>query len=62
VGREDDLRLIDREAVTDELAEFVGGKGLVADLAALVEAGLIVERQGIAATRFAPSADQAQGE
>jgi hypothetical protein len=45
--------MIDREAVAHELAELGGDEQLVEDLAALVEAELIEERQSISDTRFA---------
>jgi hypothetical protein len=44
--------MIDHEAVAAELADMDGSEQLIADLAALVEAGLIEERQSISATRF----------
>ena len=45
--------MIDREAVRAELDGLAGGEQLVADLAALVEAGFIEERQSCGDTRFA---------
>jgi hypothetical protein len=51
-GDEVESLVIDREAVAVELADLNGSEQLIADLEALVEAGLIEERQSISATRF----------
>jgi hypothetical protein len=45
--------VIDRDAAKDELAEFAGVDDLLADLDALVEAGLLDELPGLTSTRFA---------
>jgi hypothetical protein len=45
--------MIDRDSAADVFAGLGGSEQLIEDLAALVEAGLIEERQSISDTRFA---------
>jgi hypothetical protein len=49
--------VIDRDSAQQELTGLAGADDLVADLEALVAAGLLDELPGVAGTRFRLSAD-----